>query len=1434
MKSALVAVSVTALLVVAAVLVGLPSASTTVASPDAPGPTAPASASTASVASTAVSTAGEPASPLSDAVPSVAAGLVTPHVVALDLPGPHPAAWGSADLPPGMPGLTGAAAPGSSDPPTPCYAVNPSSFGQSILPGGCVGHDEPTIGFYSISPGSGANVTWNGTLPTDVSATQNQSDLYATAFFGLVASDPDAWLGQCYVELQLYPDFSWAAPSTSTAGVWSGAVVGWQVDPTSGDVDTCFYEPLSLNGLPSDGYFQMNQGDSFSFVASGWTTDPAGETFSLTDLTSGNATSATLYNATAGVALDPAYSTNSVSGSLLWSTGGQLPLSFGFEIGRAGNPSGVANNTYNGCNPGPNAPTPNNHAVPCDSYNPVAWINDTLTPWSLSLPTFFNAGGRSVPSQVDLASSVGGDTVITNESAGSCNNRLGSAFCTYPWFGYSCSPAGYTFGATDYASESNDFGQGAQFPTTATLNLLGLPTYLPAANSQPSCGAANYTVSVGLSGATGGSVAFLSQTFTSGGSVSDVVAGDYAITATPPTGAGFLGWTVSGSVALVGPTTSPSTTLRVAGAGSVIADFTASPELTTVFFNSTTAGSSVIVAPGPEFGNQTGFSTVLAGQSTALAPGLYGIQAGPASGSVFSSFTVTAGSAAAVLAARDEPVTWLTVTGAGGTATVTVAYASTMSGVSVLLTGNGNGTVSLNGQSFPYSPSTGESQGTVPLAPGTFAAVATPALGWVFVAWSFTPGTVLTDFNASTNVTFPAGVATLTATFAAAVTVFVTPALDGDAAVGLGSPVANNTTLFLVRGEYDLNAVPNGYFGFSHWAASNVKSLWILKTTYPITHVWVNESGSLTVSYVSVLNVSITFHNTPATAGSIEFNYQSYPGATATNASLGVGEYLLVPQPAAGYTFSHWNVSDPPLSLVSGILTVSGGGGVVTANYLPAGYPITFVGGIGTNAARAVVNGVTVASGQSAIVPSGTYPLSIQLAPDTSFLKWISTGKVTIQDRSSGTTNITVAGAGVLSALIAPFAITGLTATPPFADVGVPVTFAAIVGGTTPSTFVWHGLPTGCTPANENPISCTPTVAGSYSVYVTGSGILGIPVKSPTVPYTVGPRPAITGFTATRTVLDAGMSTVLSVTTSGGTPPLAYSYANLPNGCANENVSVLPCTPSGPGNATVEVTVTDLVGLSASANLTLTVNPPLVVTSLASSRAAVTLGIPFVLTTNASGGSSAYSYVYTGLPSSCPAVDRMTFTCTPGTAATFSIQVNVTDAAGAYGNASTTVVVNPSPTIVSSGVAPLVITLGQSVTFWANGTGGTGPLTYTWQYLPTGCAALNASTFSCTPTATYSGTLTVYVTDSDGVASKTSAMTLVVNPSPPSPSGHTTGPGGIPWWVLAVIVAAVLAGIVGAYLILRRRPSPPPTSPTPSSGPTTPGPPPPASPPPAP
>jgi len=1358
-------------------------------------------------------------------VPAEGAGTSTPtsatpltlRYVPLDLPGPRPATWGSWDLPPGAP-FSSATTVGSpiggqaraAAQHLPCVAVWPANGGQNVLPNPCVGHDEPSASFYSTLPASGGNVTWNATLPQDRDAVANQSDLYAAAWFGLVVSDPTAWLGQCYIELQLYPDFNWSSPTTTVAGEWAGAIVGWQVNPTSGEVDTCYYSPLYNNGLSADGYFSMTQGDSFSVTLRGWASDLLGENVTLFDATSGVVTSQNLVNKTGGGPLDPAYATNAFLNALLWTSGGQLPISFGFEIGREGNPGGVSNSTFSGCTPGPSPSGPSDPSVPCPSYDPISWVNDTLTPWKIGTPVFFSGSQESTPSQVGFTSSLeGGDGGITNLSSGTCLNRLGSSFCTYPWFGYSCQYSSFTFGATDYATESNDFGESAEYPTAVTTNLLGLPMYAPVNFSIPTCGGTSYTVTIGTNGVSGGAVLFLSHSYPPTTPAPVVGPGPYSIQAIIPSGAWFIDWTASGQVS-VASATNPSTVLRVTGSGTVTAHFSLTPpttSVTTVWFNSTAGASAVEVSGGPFFSNGTPATTVAPGKTIALVAGTYGVQAAPSPGTTFTRWSIPSAQAlAGSIAASRSPVTWLTVSGASLTLGVTATYGVTSGTVAVNLTGFGNGTVSLNAESFPYNPSTGYSSGVIspPLDAGSYVATATPAAGWSFVGWSYGGSAYLMDFNTTTNVSFEPGIANLTATFAAGIATFETPGGGGRVALNGVGPLPNGTVSPLPRGNYTLDALPFGYATFSGWVVSNSALLSIAKPNYPITHVEVNGPGTITADFTTgAANVSLTFDNSPANGGKIVFNYQNYSGATTTNTSLATGPYLVRAVPSAGWEFVPPFATTGLISVSAGILNVIGGGGVLTAHFETIGYPVSFVTGTAA-AAMANISGTVLSTGQTVGLPAGTYPLSAQLGTDTSFLRWDATGYISVGNRTNATTSLTVTGAGTLFAVVDTFVLTGVTASPPRADLGMAVNFTAQVSGTAPSSFSWVGLPTGCASQSKNPLYCVPTANGSFSIEAIAYGPNDLPLTSAPLSYEVGTKPAITTFTASNTTLDLGMSTTYAAVVTGGMAPLTYAYSPLPGGCASANASTLFCQPTSTGQTRTEVSVTDLAEVVATANVTVTVFPALSPGTLTSDRSQVTVSVPFHLTAAVSGGAPPLSYVYTGLPASCTTSSQPTLTCTPGSASNYTVVVRITDAAGASVTASILVRVNPYPTVTVS-VTPAEITIGAAVTFTVDASGGTGSLTYSYEGLPSGCATVNASTLICQPNAT--GTFTVNATVTDVLGVSATAPTIVTVNAASSPAVGSVA--GVAWWIWVVVAVLIAAVVVGLYLWLRRRPPAP-------------------------
>ena len=108
------------------------------------------------------------------------------------------------------------------------------------------------------------------------------------------------------------------------------------------------------------------------------------------------------------------------------------PVSIGVELAGGANPSIVANSTFGGCTPGIPPASPADPAVPCPSYDPTSWVNDTASPLLVTPPVFTSGTGSARAGELLLASTVGGTSGIGTLSNGTCAGRVGSAFCTLP------------------------------------------------------------------------------------------------------------------------------------------------------------------------------------------------------------------------------------------------------------------------------------------------------------------------------------------------------------------------------------------------------------------------------------------------------------------------------------------------------------------------------------------------------------------------------------------------------------------------------------------------------------------------------------------------------------------------------------------------------------------------------------------------------------------------------------------------------------------------------------------------------------------------------------------------------------------------------------------------------------------------------------------
>ncbi|MDE1835140.1 MAG: Ig-like domain-containing protein, partial [Euryarchaeota archaeon] len=960
-----------------------------------------------------------------------------------------------------------------------CYGLWPSS-GQSSYQNGCYGHDEPGIEPYSDLPGSEGNVTWNVTLPTDVSQTLNQSNLYAAIWFGMTLNDPFAWMGQCFLELQFYPDSSWNNPALSINGSWAGAAVAWQIDNSNGTEDPCFYLPLFnyTNTWGSGQWFQMHGGDQVRVSMTGWNGSVTGERIVVDDMTAGVSSILHLVSNYApgeeGVPLDPSYSSNIWQNALQWTPGGELPTAFAFETGHCGwagyaqnNPLCPENNSYYGCSPGVPPSTSGNPSVPCPGYDPGSWVNDTYTPWLIAPPFFNNSASHATASQVGYAQDFGGPDLIGQLSNGKCSGIEGSAYCSYPWFSYSCAAHAYSFGATDWPGVAKDFSTYGEYDTTSKANALGLGFFPPTNASVPNCGSTAYSVAVTAAGT--GTVAILGQTISTSATISGLLPGSYEVLATPGTGMHFAGWSISaGGGIYVDSAGEPWTTVHITGGSglTLTATFTAAAPPTTKLYFNDSAGNGQIVFnaglyyDGPNYGSSPSLVETN-GLFLNLAPGIYSVQALPNSAFNFSGWS--ASGLIDAVASPAFPMTWVQVSG-GGHATITAHYTPSKAQAVVDLLVQGGGTITFNGVTYD-APSTLLYVPTVSLPTGTYTLMATANASYTFRWWYYSDNAVLGDFNPSTWINVEENGTCLAAsgpTCALFGTLIIanfeqSPVVTLDTLSGVSSPgggivwddqnyVASGNTVTLsdvtppaktVFGQtnFTIGAVlPLGgvsTYTFSSWTVSNAAMLWVNHacTTQSICTVQVNGTGTLTANLVATLTTyAVVLSDSPTAGGAFWFDGTNYTSGTTVN--VGAGTYVGITYPntyfrlsgattTGGVTFPigfgpipfyHLNVS-----WIMFQVTVSASG-ALTLHWGSVPVKVTFVASPPELVSSASVNSIPVSTDLSVWVAEGTsVPIAAVLNHLAyTFQGWNSTPKLVVASPTTVNTSLLVLGSGTI------------------------------------------------------------------------------------------------------------------------------------------------------------------------------------------------------------------------------------------------------------------------------------------------------------------------------------------------------------------------------------------------------------------------------------
>lgn len=336
----------------------------------------------------------------------------------------------------------------------------------------------------------------------------------------------------------------------------------------------------------------------------------------------------------------------------------------------------------------------------------------------------------------------------------------------------------------------------------------------------------------------------------------------------------------------------------------------------------------------------------------------------------------------------------------------------------------------------------------------------------------------------------------------------------------------------------------------------------------------------------------------------------------------------------------------------------------------------------------------------------------------------------------------------------------------------------------------------------EANVTLTP---GTYRIWVNSSagpddlGWCVISAGDTTNVSTVfGCTPTASAPVASSTDLDVGQSTTLqSRLVSPGSGGDTFAWSVVPTGlnCTAVTNVTLQCQPTSPGVYTVEVTVTDSLGQSTTtATLSVVVHvDPTVALDL--SRSVLDVGQGTQVNAVAAGGSGAYRYSWSGVPPGCVAAAVSSFSCVPGTAGAYVLEVTATDSDGWAAMGTENLTVFEDPAILEFESAPGSVLEGRSVQIQVETMGGGSPLTYVYRGLPPGCLSTNSSILTCVPDRTGTFAIEIVVTDPEGY--QVNATTSV-----------TVEPQflGLPAWEGYSVLGAAVAGVsaVGALLGLRR------------------------------
>jgi hypothetical protein len=393
---------------------------------------------------------------------------------------------------------------------------------------------------------------------------------------------------------------------------------------------------------------------------------------------------------------------------------------------------------------------------------------------------------------------------------------------------------------------------------------------------------------------------------------------------------------------------------------------------------------------------------------------------------------------------------------------------------------------------------------------------------------------------------------------------------------------------------------------------------------------------------------------------------------------------------------------------------------------------------------------------------------------------------VTVTD-SSGATSAQSSPATVTvnSALVAPT----VTATPTTVNQGQTssLTSTAVTTGTSPYTYQWlqqapggSYVDVGTNSASYSFVTSSSTAPGVWSFELQVADSTGAVVTSSAATVTVNISNVLTvSVSPSSWTMDVGQSKVFSASASGGSGTYA-SYQWYVGGAAQSGatVSTFSFAPASAGSYSITVTVTDSSGAtspqSSPATVTVAASPTVSVAPVG--PLAMDVGQVQTFTATVTGGSGTINYQWY-IDGTAVGSNSASYSYTAaGTSHT--VNCKVTDSAStpvtSPASNAVTITVAASPTVsISPGSATLDV--GQSTTFTATASGGSGSLSFQW-YVNSVLQSAATSSFTYTASATGIFTIYVQVTDSAStpVTVKSNSATVNVNSALVAPTASAS------------------------------------------------------------